>query len=194
MEVLAVAVISKFIPLISLALAGCFFNPPIVITEEIKTPKEKAKVNQPVFEIHKGVSANKWRSDPFESFTKFETAEIPASEIVLNRRLASYPKSDSLQESNLPPLPNIQRRVTGVMINGKAIGAILETKLQNEIVHEYVNPGSKVVSGSNLIPYLIVESITKNNLILKSPDGRTIKIDLTGASPELSDYLNQKFN
>lgn len=186
------AAISKFIPIISLALAGCFFNPPIVVTEENKAPESIPK-KEPQFEIQKGIQAKNWRKDPFESFINIETAEVPVSQIALNRRLAPYSNPQNIKEDNLPPLPNLQRRVSGVIINDKAIGAILETRLGNEIIHEYVNPGSKVVSGSSLIPYLIVDSITKNKLILKSPDNRTIKVDLSGASPELSDYLNQIF-
>lgn len=186
------AAISKFTPMISLALAGCFFNPPIVVTEKNKAP-ESIQNKQPQFEIHKGMQAENWRKDPFESFIKIENVEVPVSKIALNRRLASYPNSKNIEEDNLPPLPNLPRRVSGIMINDKAIGAILETRLGNEIIHEYVNPGSKVVSGSSLIPYLVVDSIAKNKLILKSPDNRTIKVDLSGASPELFDYLNQIF-
>ena len=175
-------------------LGGCVSNPPIITTVENTKPSEPTKISQPqIFSPIKGIEAKGWRSDPFESHTKLVLQEIPAKDLVLNRRLASYPayKNSSINQNSLEPLPQFQRRITGIMYNG-AITAILETIVNGRIIHEVVSPGSKVFSG---IPNLelTVSALTKDYLILRADDGRTIKVSLSGAPPNLLNDLKNKF-
>ncbi len=175
-------------------LGGCVSNPPIITTAENTKPSEQINIPQPkVFDPVKGIEAKDWRSDPFESHTKLVLQEIPAKDLVMNRRLAAYPvyKNNNVNQNALEPLPQFQRRITGIMYNG-AITAILETIVNGQIVHEVVSPGSKVYSGIKDLE-LTVSALTKDYLILRADDGRTIKVALSGAPPNLLSDLKNKF-
>lgn len=185
--------IFKFYPAVCIFLVGCFYNPPIIISNDSTPPIQPSKIKPQENFVIKGQQAKNWRSDPFESFVKNETKEIPASQFALNIRLAPYPKQNILNYEMQEPLPNLPRRITGIMLNNGSIAAILETNFNGQIIHNYITPGSKVFSGSNTVPYLIVDSITRYNLKLKSPDNRFINVNLSGASPEILNYLKQNF-
>ena len=174
-------------------LGGCVSNPPIVTTVDQPQPVSQNNLNPAQFNPVKGNEAKDWRPDPFESHNKLVLQEIPASELALNRRLASYPTYKNVDKvnENLQPLPQFQRRITGIMYSG-AITAIMETIVNGQIMHEVVSPGSKVYSGIKNMD-LTVSTLTKDYLILRSDDGRTVKVSLSGAPPNLLNDLKSKF-
>jgi hypothetical protein len=192
MEGLVVVEIFKKAAPFLIILGGCVSNPPVVTTNDQLSPAVKNNTN-PQYNPIKGIEAKDWRPDPFEPRTKLVLQEIPASELALNKRLASYPSYKNVEnvKENLLPLPQFQRRITGIMYNG-AISAILETIVNDQILHEVVSPGSKVYSGIKNLD-LTVSTLTKDYLILRADDGRTVKVSLSGASPNLLNDLKSKF-
>jgi hypothetical protein len=179
--------------LIALFVAGCFYNPPIlnVVTDSPKSELTK-KISTSKNELPK--FDNKPRLDPFESNYKNVYHETPAYELALPRRLAPQQAEKIFTDKNKNILiPNIPRRVAGIMQSG-SVSAILESIIDGKIYHNYVIPGEKVPSGSKDIPYLTVDAITNNYLILSSPYGSTIKVSLSGLSPDALNQLKNYFN
>jgi hypothetical protein len=185
-DLVVVEIFRKLLPLVIL-ISGCVYNPPLIATSEKSfiTKKEESNSN-PLPKIKQ-----KPRPDPFESLVKPQADIIPARSLALDRRLASYPKHSEVAQESDVPLPNLQRRVAGIIKNG-GISAILETVWNGEVFHTLVTPGAKVPSG---IPgkLLTVQAITSEYLILISDDNRSVKVSLSGASPEMMNSLKRKF-
>jgi hypothetical protein len=182
-EVLVVVeIFKKILPFIVLS-SGCVFNSPIIQTKELTPQKKLIKVSPPITEFTKKVNNSEFRPDPFESFNTQNVDVVPVKSLVLNRRLASWPNAEQKNYDISVPLPYYERRIAGIINNG-GISAILETIYNGQVYHSVVSPGSKVPSGiPNL--FLNVDMITNNYLILSSEDGRKIKVNLSGASPDL---------
>lgn len=133
--------------------------------------------------------------DPFVSKYIFPPQRPPAYSFALPIRLAppyqpEEPKTRDIDpELRLGPLPYVQRRVAGVLYNG-GISAILETGTpgMNSIV-EIVTPGAQVASGIPGIPYMIVDSITIEEMVLRAPDGRTTAVKLSNLPAGVADAL-----
>lgn len=178
-------IFKNYAPLFLLLLGGCFYNPPVVTTT---SESQVVQPNKKTFEPLR-VEAKDWRSDPFKPTPKLELTEISAK-----RSSVTFPetKLTPQQQSNLP-LPNFQYGLTGIMFNG-SISAVLETQIGNKVLHNYVSPGALIPTNDENIPYLMVDSITIDNLVLKAPDGRTTNVSLSGVPPDVLNDLKSKFN
>ncbi|MHB0913927.1 MAG: hypothetical protein ACYC2Y_10880 [Armatimonadota bacterium] len=128
-----------------------------------------------------------YRKDPFIPFSGPRTGKGALRSIVANiqpYRLAPLPRPIKLWEAkgdeegqveSIPTQP--QRRMAGVMINGK-ISAILETDGESDIVV----PGMEISRGGSRVR---VETITHDEIILKTIDTQspfTIKVNLAGST------------
>jgi hypothetical protein len=178
-------IFKKYALLFLLVLSGCFYNPPVVTTT---SEPQVVHLNKKSFEPLRA-EAKDWSSDPFESKPKLELTEIPAKRISV-----TFPETKLTphQQSKLP-LPDFQYGLTGIMFNG-SISAVLETQIGNKVLHNYVSPGALIPTNDENIPYLMVDSITTDNLVLKSPDGRTTNVSLSGVPPDVLNDLKSKFN
>ncbi len=145
--------------------------------------------------VREGRTAADARRDPFVSRYQFRPPQIPAFAYALPLRLAppyvpKEPEPASIDpELRLGPLPYVQRRVAGVLYNG-GISAILETGtpgLTSRV--DIVTPGAQVASGIPGIPYMTVDSVTVEELVLRAPDGRTVSVPLTNLPPGVADSL-----
>jgi hypothetical protein len=169
-------IFKKYVPFIPILLGGCFYNPPIVTTTS--EPQKIVKSNQKTFEPIR-VEAKDWRSDPFESH-KRTTVTFPETKL-------------SPQQQAKLPLPDFHYGLTGSMFNGNVV-AVLETRIGQKVLHNYVSPGALIPTNDKDIPYFMVDSITADDLILKSPDGRVINVTLSGLPPDALNDLKSKFN
>lgn len=174
-------IFKKYAPVLLILLVGCFYNPPVVTT----VPESKAPAIKETFKPL-NVEAKNWRSDPFESNSKL--AENP------KRITVTFPETKlTPQEQSKQPMPDFQYGLSGVMFNG-SISAVLETRIGNKVLHNYVSPGALIPTNDENIPYLMVDSVTMEDLILKAPDGRTTKVSLLGVPPDVLTDLRSKFN
>ena len=172
-------IFKKYAPPFLLLLGGCFYNPPIVTTAP--ESQQVTKLNQKAFEPLRA-EAKDWRSDPFES-------NLPKKKISV-----TFPETKlSAQEQSKMPLPDFHYGLTGIMFNGN-VSAVLETQIGNKVMHNYVSPGALIPTNDKNIPYFMVDSITTDDLILKSPDGRAINVSLSGLPPDALNDLKSKFN
>lgn len=137
--------------------------------------------------IRPGVAASGYRPDPFVSRFNFAPPIPPAYTFAVPFRLARPYTPPKPRPSTLPPelqfgpLPQIPRRVAGVLFNG-SVSAILETGTPGpSSAISIVTPGQTVPSGIPDVPLLTVESITPTQLTLRAPDGRTQDVKLSGA-------------
>jgi hypothetical protein len=136
------------------------------------------------------------RPDPFVSFYRLVVERQPAYTLAVPMRLASYPKIQDVPKpvgvDALLPLPQVARRVAGVLYNG-AITAILETGDPPNSVTNIIAPGATVPSGVPGIPDLTVDSIAMDRLVLRAPDGRTAEVKLSGLAPAVLDSMRGQF-
>lgn len=129
------------------------------------------------------------RSDPFVSHRFTGIQKLPAHLYIAPIRLASRPVPppppvNPDPELQFGPLPFVPRRVAGVLYNG-SVSAILEIGSPGSGAEVFiVRPGDRVPSGIAGIEDLTVTSISPTQLILRSEDGRTTTVALSGA-PEL---------
>lgn len=178
-------IFKKYATLFLFLLGGCFYNPPVVTTTsdpQVVQPSKKA------FEPLR-VEAKDWRSDPFEAKPKLELTEISAK-----RSSVTFPetKLTPRQQAEIP-LPSFNYGLTGIMFNG-TVSAVLETRMGDKVLHNYVSPGALIPTNDENIPYLMVDSLTENNLVLKAPDGRITNVSLSGVPPDALNDLKSKFN
>lgn len=178
-------IFKKYATLFLFLLGGCFYNPPVVTTTsdpQVVQPSKKA------FEPLR-VEAKDWRSDPFEAKPKLELTEIPAK-----RSSVTFPETKlTPQQQAEIPLPSFNYGLTGIMFNG-TVSAVLETRMGDKVLHNYVSPGALIPTNDENIPYLMVDSLTENNLVLKAPDGRITNVSLSGVPPDALNDLKSKFN
>jgi hypothetical protein len=137
--------------------------------------------------IQPGKVAENYRPDPFVSRIVFAPTIPPAYTYAVPFRLARPYTPPVVKSRDLPPdlqfgpLPQIPRRVAGVLYNG-SVSAILETGTPGpSSAVSIVTPGQTVPSGIPDVPLLTVESITPTSLTLRAPDGRTQDVKLSGA-------------
>jgi hypothetical protein len=142
-------------------------------------------------------TGGKYRSDPFVSFYKLVTPQIPATQFSVSDRLASPAKLPPPPKDLRPPdelygpLPIVERRVAGILYNG-GISAILEVGAFPNSESFVVHPGDKVPSGTPGIEDMTVESINLTELVLRAVDGRTAKVKISGLRPDqISAILSQ---
>ena len=182
--VLAVGeIFKKYAPVLLILSVGCFYNQPIVTTKpDTKVLTETKNTFKPI-----NSEAKDWRSDPFES--RLKVAEIPQKRITV-----TFPETKlTPQEQSKQPMPDFHYGLSGVMFNG-SVSAVLETRIGNKVLHNYVSPGALIPTNDENIPYLMVDSVTVEDLILKAPDGRITKVSLSGVPPDVLNDLKSKFN
>ena len=147
--------------------------------------------------IRPGVKVALARNDPFVSFIAFIIEKPPAYSLAVPDRLAPPPKigvpEGTPRPEDLLPLPQVPRRVAGVLYNG-AITAILETGEPPNSETTVISPGAKVPSGIPGIPDLTVDSIAMDRLVLRAEDGRTVEVKLSALPPSVQQSLSQQFN
>lgn len=177
-------IFKKYAPFLLLLVGGCFYNPPVVTTTSEPQKVMPKKSFEPL-----RAEAKDWRNDPFVSKSKLELIEIPAK-----RNSVTFPETNlTPQQQSKLPLPNFQYGLTGIMFNG-TISAVLETRIGDKVLHNYVSPGALIPTNDENIPYLMVDSITMDDLVLKAPDGRITKVSLSGVPPDALVDLKSKFN
>lgn len=149
--------------------------------------------------IRPGAKAIASRKDPFESMFKDVVQISPAWDYVLDHRTQALPKPVEEKiltgdpDIDLPPLPPVSRRISGVFYNG-GITAILESGNPPDSDITIVQPGALVESQVPGVGQLVVESITMDGLILRAKDGRTVEVKLSGLAPAVRDALRQQFS
>ena len=137
------------------------------------------------------------RADPFVSFYQFIIEKPPAYSLAVPERLAPPARpvevpAGTTRPEDLLPLPQVARRVAGVLYNG-AITAILETGEPPNSETAVISPGAKVPSGVPGIPELTVDSIAMDRLILRAEDGRTVEVKLSALPPSVQQSLSSQF-
>ncbi|MGC4045150.1 MAG: hypothetical protein QM758_15270 [Armatimonas sp.] len=139
---------------------------------------------------------SKFRPDPFVSFVRLVIQKPPAYTLAIPDRLAALPKPPPpppvTNPNEMLPLPQVPRRVAGVLYNG-AITAILETGTPPASETRIIAPGAKVPSGVPGIPDLTVDSIALDRLVLRAEDGRTVEVKLSGLAPAVLQSMQGQF-